>query len=1107
VEPIEDNLAKVGALLLEERVLRRVIRRHRQLPGLGLAVPHEVCYTLPRADLIGLADRRELGVDPATLPARVTVLHGERTPLAAGNPAAWTQVWRAVYHAKIDEHLGLMLADGRLTEAQIRERIARIGQTEFDEIRLVLRQAELTVPPYDDAQAYVEFAALYLELAAFAPRAVPRTFPILRDRARIDAILAGDVDAAALLAAARPGPAPAVPCADSGELDASASRRSMPAASPISDPLARGAAKGARERGNLARAAILAARAGDVDAALVDLEGITSRLGAALGGVSTEGWAAALLPVARGAGTQGSVRYSVGARLLLDLQAAYMVAEREVKIVDVMGWAASLGRTAVVRGLPATREVRIAKHVRAAVARLPTCRVPIEDDRGPLADALHAVVEHADHAVRHALRPAIEAALDEVGLVPHHLPERVARHKLVDELLDVAVATGHLSIGNLRDALSHNELKLPDLTLRALAGGDQLLRADRALAARLDGVYRRGEIYLRGLQKLSSILFGTAVGRVVCLYFLLPLLGAFTMLEGLQHVVGPLCHKAFHVEPEIATPEAFAGVGMFLFLLLHAPLFRTGTWWLAKRLGRGLQTVVVRIPRWILHREVIQRVLRTRLARWVLVPAIPATPVALVVGLLAGWPQAVAVFVVEIALANTRPGRVAEEIAADWAVRSGRQVARHLLPGLFKLILDFFIRLIDLLDRGIYTVDEWLRFKSGQSRVTLIVKGVLGTAWFAVAYFLRLYVNLFVEPVINPIKHFPVVTVAAKLTIPFTQPMLAAINDPLAPIVGSAMAKSIAGITVFVIPGLAGFLVWEFKENWKLYAASRPEGMGAVAFGHHGETMVAMLRPGFHSGTIPRVYGKIRRASWKGDEHAVAKQREALHHVEEAIAIFVERELIALLAGVPALGAVGLAIAHVELGSNRVELELACPGLGEAPAVISIEEQSGYLVASLAQPGWIGGLTGRRREIVELALAGFYKLAAIDLVREQLEHALIGPDGAVPPYDIAAEGLIVWPAGSYESEIVYDLRSSRLPVKVRGPAAGVPPVLGGSRAVFGREPLPWDGWDVAWAAIEQDGEVPHLTVGPSLLPAIAVEPGHEPRASAVRAVPDHQADR
>ena len=43
---------------------------------------------------------------------------------------------------------------------------------------------------------------------------------------------------------------------------------------------------------------------------------------------------------------------------------------------------------------------------------------------------------------------------------------------------------------------------------------------------------------------------------------------------------------------------------------------------------------------------------------------------------------------------------------------------------------------------------------------------------FAVAYVLRLYVNLFIEPTFNPLKHFPTVTVAAKIMCPSTQPLI-----------------------------------------------------------------------------------------------------------------------------------------------------------------------------------------------------------------------------------------------------------------------------------------------------------------------------------------------
>jgi len=70
------------------------------------------------------------------------------------------------------------------------------------------------------------------------------------------------------------------------------------------------------------------------------------------------------------------------------------------------------------------------------------------------------------------------------------------------------------------------------------------------------------------------------------------------------------------------------------------------------------------------------------------------------------------------------------------------------------------------MERGLYAVDEWLRFRSGETRLSLIARAVLGVGWFLLTYLIRLFINLLVEPTFTPIKHFPVVTVAAKLILP-----------------------------------------------------------------------------------------------------------------------------------------------------------------------------------------------------------------------------------------------------------------------------------------------------------------------------------------------------
>ena len=1105
MDELDADLARVAAVLVEDRVVRRVIKQHRELHGIGLQVPHAQCYALPRAAFERLVERDELAVDPRQLPDDVVIFGGPRAQLAAGDPAELSRAWRAIFHGRVHLVLDALARTGAITRASIRARIHRVGQTEFDEIRAVLRQEDLLLPPTDDTATYLEFVAVYLELRAFAPRALGRTFPTL-DVARVDAAIALDVDAAALLAACRPARAPEQPIVDEPAAAAPAATAAAArtaaerAASVVSvvDRSARKRAGRARYKGNRARAAILALRAGDRDAARDDLDALCDRLARAVGSAApSPEWAAALLPVAEAVAAQRVLQFTPGARLLHDLQAACVVAEREVLEVDAAGWLLSWRKRPLVRALPATREVRVAKHLHAAAHKIAEHKLVPGQGHDRVAAVVRDIVDRADRRVRVVLRPKLETALEAVALHPRNLPERVAQKKLIDELLDRAVAVGQLSLGNLRDALSHNELKLPDLTRAKLRSGDELLRCDDALSRSLDGVYRRGEGYLRVLQKISSVLFGTPVGRVLTLYLILPLLGSYTVFQGAHHMVGFFAKHLVGHEPEIATPGRIYAGAAVLFLLLHAPVFRRGVVYGLRLIGRGLRLVLLDLPRALLHLPVVRRLLASRFVRWVVQPAIAAALAWLVANQfwedVLRWPIAAAVFAAFAVGLNSRLGRRAQEIAGDAVVRWGLHLTGRVFPGIIKWLVAVFAELIELVDRGIYRVDEWLRFKSGQSSLLLVAKGALGLVWSAIAYVLRFSITLFIEPEVNPIKHFPVVTVVAKILLPFSEAMISAISAPISQLLGGALGVSIAAFIVFILPGLAGFLVWELKENWRLYRKTRPPTLQEVSIGHHGETMVGLLKPGFHSGTIPKRFTKLRRAAWKADERGVARQREELHHVADAIRTFVDRELVSMLNAAPGFRITDVAVAEVSLGSNRVHIDLVCPSIASDPnrmatrmaagmaARIAIEQQSGWTVASIPERGWFDLLGDDQRKILEIALAGFYKHSGIDLVREQLEHALAG-DADPPPYDICDDGLIVWPGIGYQTEAVYDLRAREPVPAMRGaPWSGEPPTLAGRHAVFRPEPLPWSRWTAVWEQLAR-GDVPlSVVTGPSLL--------------------------
>ncbi len=210
-------------------------------------------------------------------------------------------------------------------------------------------------------------------------------------------------------------------------------------------------------------------------------------------------------------------------------------------------------------------------------------------------------------------------------------------------------------------------------------------------------------------------------------------------------------------------------------------------------------------------------------------------PIALLAGLLldvshfpietAVWGGGLVFFVVAL-LINSRLGRDFEEAIIDRAVREWEYV-QGLVPGVFRLVMEIFKTILEGLDRFFYTVDEWLRFRGGQGRVALALKTILGFLWFLVSYLIRMFINVFIEPTINPIKHFPVVTVTAKLLVPlwpylFGRPDdLGILGQPFQ-FLGNWPAWSIGFTITHLIPGAAGFLVWEFKENWRLYRANRP---------------------------------------------------------------------------------------------------------------------------------------------------------------------------------------------------------------------------------------------------------------------------------------------
>ena len=85
----------------------------------------------------------------------------------------------------------------------------------------------------------------------------------------------------------------------------------------------------------------------------------------------------------------------------------------------------------------------------------------------------------------------------------------------------------------------------------------------------------------------------------------------------------------------------------------------------------------------------------------------------------------------------------------DILIRSWRELQARIVAAALRLVIDVFQQILEGLERILYFVDEWLRFRRGEHRVLLVFKAILGCVWSVVTYVLRFCITLFIEPQFN----------------------------------------------------------------------------------------------------------------------------------------------------------------------------------------------------------------------------------------------------------------------------------------------------------------------------------------------------------------------
>lgn len=1046
-----------AALLVDALLLRRVARTAQAVSMFSGRVPHSTVLVLSRERLLDLTTEVELGVqNSGELPEQVALLawpgdEYEESVVARTIAGRLVHAWT---------HL-CWLSLPRLPQC-LRQRLWQLGQSEWEEILAVAAQDRwLARRVSEEELVYREFVAYWWELRLVYPERLPIWFPTLaRQIERIDNVVSQDIDGrlwrerlrlAGLLPnspdESHSGHAAVVSVQQELQEPHSACRQEtvrmdfeLPArtedtllALAVPDGPTNGASRHWNkivrlvQRGNFVRAARLcwlyaqqaepANRTWWQQQARCLIGQLADRLTNSLSSDGNDAehfaaiknaWHEALWPLLAPA-TSGL--FTQEARLLYDLQRVCEDARRGLYVVDVAGWLRTWGQLAWRREQPFLQQFLILRHLRAALRRVPLCSLSGEA-RQSLSYLLESAVEQQEIRLRNAVAIPIRQVLEEVGLIPHNLAEQIEQERVVQTLADRIVETGHLNIGQLRDAISANQLKLRDLQgLGEWWNGDQLLAADKKLSLRLDGVYRRGEVYLRWFQRLSSIFFGTCLGRWFSLFVALPFGGAYLVLAGLDHI---LLHPLGHwlgVEISFSGLRGITLFGLFLLGVINFPQFREHVKRVLRGIGGVLRALFWDIPRWLMSLQILWYLWHWSgfvfFRRYLFLP--------LLLGLATYgycWTLNTSRFwsvtsvtvasVSGLALTTTREGRILLATLADYFAWTLRYLSIEWIVLSFNWIVELFRSLVNSLEQVHYRMDEWLRYRGGQNRFQLAVKAVLSLFWSVIAYILRFTVYLLIEPQINPIKHFPVVTVSHKLllaTIPFFRDVVLLITGMEPTPANQAKAVALVTSVIWAIPGIFGFLAWELKENWRLYVANRAKRLLPLRIGSHGETIPQLLRPGAHSGTLRKLFRRWRRcysdAAQVPPLLTTRRIEDQMHHIARAIESFFHRNFIFLLNRVPAWSGSLPEVAEVRLGVSTIQVVLRCEHVSskqkeveteDNSAVVTFSLQGGWIVARWEKSGWLAQLSSEQTEILRKALVGLYHWAGVEVVAEQLDN-------------------------------------------------------------------------------------------------------------------------
>ncbi|HEX3316349.1 MAG TPA: hypothetical protein VHR72_15730, partial [Gemmataceae bacterium] len=448
-----------------------------------------------------------------------------------------------------------------------------------------------------------------------------------------------------------------------------------------------------------------------------------------------------------------------------------------------------------------------------------------------------------------------------------------------------------------------------------------------------------------------------------------------------------------------------------IFGLLHSQALRHRFRDALRALGRALWFVFIDLPVRAVKHEAVDRLLTSWPIQlgcsYVLLPAVLTLVLTLFLPQFrTDWVRFLLAFLAISCLVNTRPGKAAWETFVGAVVGLFELFRNGLVMGLFRFVVRLYKRIAHAFESMFFAIDEWLRFRGGESPAEIALRTVLTLVWVPISFVIRFVLIVFIEPCFNPLK-LPICLIAAKLMVPLWPTVVPSMSHWLTPILGVAVTGIVIGNIVIWSPDAFGFIFWELKENWFLYRANRPRAVEATAVGPHGETIRGLFQPGFHSGTLPKLFASMRQAELRAlrteNYSPVRAAKAKCRHIEEAIARFVARECGFLLERTPAWHGRTLLVGSVELASNRIRCRLH-PESSE-PLVLTFDYRESWIVAHLETPSWFAALDQDALSALHNTLVRLYRLAEVDMIVEHIDGLITTPGER---FDVKRDGITLW---------------------------------------------------------------------------------------------------